>query len=93
MFHHRIHDGKSAGAVVVTNARGRLEHCTLWGNADGGLAVAERGDPTLAACVFRDHCAGQFAYGLFVDATARGGTTVGAGCVFLRNAKGGVVRA
>ena len=54
------------------------------------------GDPTLAACTFRDHAAGSKASsgcGVYVDASSKGKATVGADCVFARNAKGGVVRA
>ena len=72
-------------------ARGRLERCELWGNADGGVHVQEGGDPTLAACIFRNHTRGKGA-GVYVAWSARGKATVGADCVFARNAKRGVVR-
>ena len=83
--------------VVISDARGRLERCELWGNADGGVFVDMEADPTLAACTLRDHAAGGQAYsgcGVYVRADAsKGKATVGADCVFARNAKGDVVRA
>ena len=78
--------------VVTQNARGRLERCELWGNANVGLYAEHRGDPTLDACTLRDHAAG-LAAGVYVAATAAGKVTVGADCVFACNAKGDVVRA
>ena len=85
----RIHDGKSCGVDVVKNGRGRLERCELWGNAEGGVWVWGGGHPTLASCILRDHARGT-AVGVYVG--AGGNATVGADCVFARNAKGGVVR-
>ena len=88
----RIHDsGGGDGVVVARGARPRLEGCELWGNADGGVYVKARGDPTLSACTLRDHAAGVAA-GVFVAFDARGKATVGADCVFARNAAGDVVR-
>ena len=82
---------------VVSNARGRLERCELWGNANGGVVVQAGGDPTLAACTLRDHASGGNPYsgcGVYVFADAsKGKATVGADCFFARNAKGDVVRA
>ena len=87
-----IREGKDSGVIVVNaGTRGRLERCELWGNADGGVWVGDGGDPTLAACTLRDHAAGS-ACGVFVLSTALGKATVGADCVFARNAKGDVVR-
>ena len=77
-------------AVVGEGARGRLERLELWGNADGGVRVGAGGHPTLAACTIRDHTGGK-AHGVWV--TARSEATVGANCVFARNAGGDVVRA
>ena len=77
--------------LVSSKVRSRLERCELWGNADGGVFVQLMGDPTLAACTLRDHAAGR-AVGVYVDSTARGLATVGADCVFVRNARGDVVR-
>ena len=68
-----------------------LERCELSGNADGGLYVGYGGSPTLAACTLRDHATGR-ACGVYVSEHARGRATVGADCVFARNAKGDVVR-
>ena len=76
--------------MEVFGAGGRLERCELWGNADGGVYVQGRGGPTLVACTLRDHAAGR-ATGVFLEAGSS--ATVGADCVFARNAKGGVVRA
>ena len=78
--------------VVSSDARGRLERCELWGNANGGVYVWGGGDPTLAACILRDHAAGQYAWsgcGVYVE---DGKVTVGADCVFARNVRGDVVR-
>ena len=86
----RILDSKGPG-VGILNARGRLESCELWGNGWGGVCVFEGGDPTLAACTLRDHAAGVAA-GVYVRADAKGKATVGADCVYARNAKGNVVR-
>ena len=77
---------------VLSEGRGRLERCELWGNANGGVVVMCGGDPSLAACTLRDHVAGVAA-GVCVRADSVGKATVGADCVFARNAKGGVVRA
>ena len=85
----RLHDNKGCG-VEVFKAGGHLKRCELWGNADGGVCVSGRGDPTLAACIFRDHVKGK-ACGVYVDDGCN--VAVGADCVFARNAKGGVVRA
>ena len=84
----RILDSKGPG-VGILNARGRLESCELWGNGWGGVCVFEGGDPTLAACTLRDHATGRAA-GVYVEAGAQ--ATVGADCVFARNARGDVVR-
>ena len=77
--------------VVGWGGRGRLERCELWGNANGGVYVRAEGDPTLTACTLRDHSAGVAA-GVYVRSDARGLATIGADCVFARNAKGDVVR-
>ena len=76
---------------VAFSARGRLERCELWGNADGGVVVRGGGDPTLIACTVRDHVAGK-ATGVYVSSSAAGRVTVGADCVFARNAGGRIVR-
>ena len=73
----------------VIGGRGRLERCELWGNAAGGVFVMGGGNPTLAACTLRDHATGQYAIGVYVEG---GSATVGADCVFARNARGDVVR-
>ena len=49
------------------------------------------GDPTLSGCTLRDHARGEAA-GVFVRSNAAGKATVGADCVFARNAGGDVVR-
>ena len=77
---------------VSSNARGRLERCELWGNAELGVFVLGGGDPTLAACTLRDHATGVAA-GVCVAPSAAGGATVGADCVFARNTGGDVLRA
>ena len=77
--------------AVLHNGRGRMERCELWGNANGGVVVFVRGDPTLAACILRDHAAGVAA-GVYVSSSAAGKVTIGADCVFARNAGGDVVR-
>ena len=87
----RLHDGWSSG-VLVSQAQGRLERCELWGNAEGGVYLEWGGDPTLAACTLRDHAAGIYAAGVYVDESAAGKATIGADCVFSRNARGDVVR-
>ena len=82
--------------MYVYGARGRLERCELWGNADGGVFGLGGGDPTLAACTLRDHAAGSRTYsgcGVYVHSSAAGRVTVGADCVFARNARRDVVRA
>ena len=80
----RIRDNGSCGAYIW-NAGGRLERCTLCRNADGGVEVGEDGHPVLAACDLRDHASGR-ATGVHVE--AGGDVTVGADCVFARNAGG-----
>ena len=75
----------------MSNGKGCLERCELWGNANGGVRVQEEGDPTLAACIIRDHSAGS-AIGVIVRADAAGKATIGSDCVFARNAGGDVVR-
>ena len=80
---------------VVSHARGRLGRCELWGNANGGVIVWEGGDPTLAACTLRDHATGIYpadGCGVYVAFSSHGKVTVGADCVFARNARGGIVR-
>ena len=85
----RIHDGKSdAVAVFGKAAKGRLDRCELWGNADSGVSVLEEGDPTLSLCRIRDNAMA----GVFVHSTAAGKAVVGADCFFARNAWGDVVR-
>ena len=84
----RIHDGKSCG-VHIYKSRGRLERCELWGNADGGVSVDYKGDPTFASCTLRDHAAGR-AFGVHLCTSSN--VRVGADCVFARNAGGDVVR-
>ena len=81
------------GVVIKDKARGYLERCELWGNANGGVYVTSGGDPTLAACTLRDHTAG-LAAGVYVafESDRPCKATVGADCVFARNAKGDVVR-
>ena len=78
--------------AVLHNGRGRMERCELWGNADGGVWVGGGSDPSLAMCTLRDHAAGV-ACGVYVHSTAAGKATVGADCVFARNAGGDVARA
>ena len=81
----RIHDGKSNGAYFY-NTRPRLERCELWGNAGMGVYVEGGGDLTLDGCTIRDHAR----IGLYVEADSH--ATVGAECVFARNAGGDVMR-
>ena len=79
--------------------KGRLEDCEIWGNEDSGVAVRYNGDPSLTRCIIRDHALrGGYPWhiesvgcGVFVASHARGMATVGAGCVFARNARGDVV--
>ena len=42
----------------VISAKGRLEHCELWGNADREVHVWGGSDTTLATCTLRDHARG-----------------------------------
>ena len=74
----------------VVSAWPHLERCELWGNTDVGVRVTERGNPTLTACIVRDHAEGR-AVGIRVQ--ARSNAAVGADCVFRRNDGGSVVRA
>ena len=83
-------------AAGYTRIRSRPERCELWGYTRGRVVVQSSGDPTLAACTLRDHPAGSEAYsgcGVYVKADSKGKATVGADCVFARNAMGNVVRA
>ena len=75
--------------IAISGTKGRFEGCELWGNACGGVLVCEGADPTLARCTIRDHAKGRAA-GVWVE--AGGNVTVGADCVFARNAGGDVVR-
>ena len=87
---------------VCRNGRGRLERCELWGNEDASVVVQSGDDPTLAACTVRDHVhrragrrVGGYPWsgcGVYVWDDAEGKATVGADCVFERNARGDVVR-
>ena len=87
--HPRIHDSRGCGVRSYDGA-GRLERCELWGNATGGVLVRYEGaGPTLAACTIRDHAVDRAA-GVHVEAGCH--ATVGADCVFARNAGGDVVR-
>ena len=83
----RIHDNKDSGVIVV-DASPRLERCELWGNGDAGV-WENKGGPTLTACTLRDHAEGRAA-GVYLRSGSH--ATVGADCVFARNAKGDVVR-
>ena len=56
---------------------------------DSGVKVSDMANPMLVGCTIRDHAGGA---GLFVARTARGLASVGVRNVFLRNAKGDVVR-
>ena len=82
--------------MEVYGGRPRLEGCDIWGNVECGVKVKGEGDPTLAGCTIRDHAAGGYrsysGCGVYVHPTATGRATVGADCVFERNAAGGVVR-
>ena len=62
----------------------------MWGNADCGIVVGDCGDLTLSATTLRDHPTGR-ATGVLTSASGK--ATVGADCVFARNAGGDVVRA
>lgn len=64
----------------------------MYANDEGGLCVENLGDPTLVACVIRDHTKGEGAYGVYVASNAAGRVTVGADCVFSGNAMGDVFR-
>ena len=77
--------------VFGIHAKGLLEGCELWGNARGGVWVQGDGDPTLVACILRDHT-DNAAAGVHGCSDARGKATVAADCVFARNAGGGFVR-
>ena len=83
----RIRDNNRG--VYVWGAGARLERCALFRNADGGVVVDENGRPIFAGCTIRDHAAGR-AVGVYVE--AGGDATVGADCVFARNAGGDVLR-
>ena len=77
--------------VSDIGTKGHLISSELWGNAEGGVWVQEGGDPSLSLCTLRDHSAG-IAAGVYVDASSAGKATVGADCVFARNAGGDVLR-
>ena len=88
----RIHDAGQEGASIIgPDTKGRFEGCDFWSNADGGAFVQLGADPIFLACTFRDHLTGK-ACGIVVDHNARGKTTVGADCIFERNAGGDVKR-
>ena len=55
------------------------------------MEVVEGANPALVGCTLRDHALGR-ACGVFVKADSSGNATVGADNVFMRNAKGDVVR-
>ena len=65
--------------------------CEFDSNADAGVWVQKGGDPRILGCYIHDHRVGE-AIGLLVLPSARGGASVGADCVFARNAGGDVVR-
>ena len=59
--------------------------------------MLEEGDPTLATCTIRDHALSlRFkdgtGCGVLVQPSAEGRATIGADCVFARNAGGDVMR-
>ena len=93
----RIHHCHQGGVLCHgVGTKGRLERCDIWSNMEApGVEVKKGGDLTLIGCIIRDHRTSRFVegsgVGLFVRANA-GGVTVGADCVFARNAWGDVVR-
>ena len=55
------------------------------------MNVLEKGDPTLVSCSIHDHPDGgvstRSGYGVHMQPSAAGLATVGADCIFARNAK------
>ena len=68
----------------------------MWGNTTAGIEVRDGGNPTLQNLTIRDHSRTTQAGGgcgvlIYADVPS-GKATIGAGCVFARNAGGDVVR-
>ena len=83
-------------AVYGRGAKGRLDGCEVWANAEGGVWVAGGGNPSIAGCIIRDHAGVWGGHGSGCGVYARAsaaGVTVAPDCVFARNAGGDVVRA
>ena len=81
--------------VAGAGTKGRLESCEIFSNRYGGVDVRDQGDPFIVSSLFRDHSGGVFppsGEGVRVSRSAHGKATIGADCVFERNAAGGVVR-
>ena len=49
MHVHRIHDGKEVGTIFARGAKGRVDDCEIWGNADAGVTVQGDGSEAVVA--------------------------------------------
>jgi parallel beta-helix repeat protein len=49
-----IHNGNQAGVLVYENARGMIENCQIFANAQSGIEIFEGGNPTVRGCTIRD---------------------------------------
>ena len=61
MHVHRIHDGKEVGTIFARGAKGRVDDCEIWGNADAGVTVQGDGsEAVVAGCKCAGGRAGAF---------------------------------
>ncbi len=46
----RIHDGADSGIYIFDNARGRIEECDIYHNANDNVAIARGANPSIKKC-------------------------------------------
>ena len=50
----KIHDGADSGIYTFDEAAGRVEECDIYGNANVGVAITQRGKPVVKGCKIFD---------------------------------------
>ncbi len=80
----KIHDGKSAGVLIVRNGQGIVEDCDIFSNTGAGVAIVQGSNPTIRRCRIYDgnNC------GVFVWENGQG---IVENCDIFGNAYSGVV--